>query len=379
MSRRCNPCRPVIRAVEHNARNDCCNWNSNECRRDCNWNSNECRSNCNCNTCYNRDCKPDCFEIKKKYTVVNLISNVPGRALVTDPNAVNSWGIIVTGSTVWVADNGTGLLTSYTKTGTPTAVVNVPGPGGVGVAAPDGIVLNPGPNFIITNGILSAPATILISTEDGLILGYNATVNAGSAIIVVDNSGLNTVYKGLAVTSTNLYACDFRHAKIDTFGPTFTPLTGFPFFDPTIPAGFAPFNIVLLNGLLYVLYAQQDSAMHDDVAAPGNGFINIFDTNGNFIRRLVSQGYLNSPWALVTAPNNCEFPMGSILVGNFGSGMIGVYDSKGKFLGMLEDHTCVDIFLQGLWGLANDPTSNKIFFASGPNAESNGLIGYLSP
>jgi uncharacterized protein (TIGR03118 family) len=422
MSIRCVSSRPIISVIQHKMRDDCrgCDRNSDECNVNCNcykccrgmdrcnsrcnnrfrnrrknhfnWcngcdGCDDCRDGCNdCNNCDKCD-EPKCLEIKKKFNVNTLIANIPGRALVVDPNLVNSWGIIVTSDTlwdadngtVWVADNGTGLLTSYTKIGTPVAVVTVPGPGGVGVGAPDGIVSNCGSNFIISNGPYSGPATILISTEDGLILGYSPKVNASSAIIVVDNSGLNTVYKGLAITATKLYACDFRHNKIDTFGPNFSPLSGFPFSDPDMPAGFAPFNIVFLYGILYVLYAQQDSVAHDDVAAPGNGFINAFTTGGTLIKRLVSRGYLNSPWGLIPALDICNFPKWSILVGNFGDGRISAYDANGKFLGMVEDRNCSDVVIQGLWGLANDPSSDNIYFASGPNNESNGLVGFLSP
>ena len=208
-------------------------------------------------------------------------------------------------------------------------------------------------------------------------------VNPTTAITVINQFASGTVYKGLAITTTNIYATDFHNNKIDTYGPTFLgPLSGFPFVDPTIPVGFAPFNIVLLNGQLYVTYAKQDSVAHDDVAGPGNGFISIFDLNGVFIRRLVSQEYLNSPWAIISASPSFELPLGSIVVGNFGDGTISTYSADGKFLGKLRDKHCVDIILAGLWGLTqSDPTSFKhikIFFSSGPNAEANGLIGYLT-
>jgi hypothetical protein len=40
---------------------------------------------------------------------------------------------------------------------------------------------------------------------------------------------------------------------------------------------------------------KQNAQKHDDVAGPGNGFIEVFDTDGHLLRRFASQGELNSP------------------------------------------------------------------------------------
>lgn len=301
------------------------------------------------------------------YNVRNLVSNVTGRAPNVDPNAVNSWGIVHTGNQLWVAQNGTGVISNYNINGVeiPPAII-VPSTEGPG--SPTGLVLNPGPNFLISG----LPAKLLAATEDGLIVAYNATVNPTNAITVVDRSGVDANYKGLAVTNTNIYAADFHNNRIDTFDSAFNLLGGFPFVDPTIPAGYAPFNIVYLHGKLYVLYAQQDGAAENDVAAPGNGYVSIFTTAGVFVKRFISRGYLNSPWALIAAPHDCGFEHGYILVGNNGDGTIGVYDRNGTFMGRLEDCACQDIIIDGLWGI-----TNTLYFASGPNNEENGLVGRL--
>ena len=60
------------------------------------------------------------------------------------------------------------------------------------------------------------------------------------------------------------------------------------FTDPNLPDGFAPFGIQNINGDLFVTYALQNEEKHDDVAGPGNGFVDIFDTNGHFLRRFAS-------------------------------------------------------------------------------------------
>src|SRR5262249_8761301 len=151
----------------------------------------------------------------------------------------------------------------------------------------------------------SAPALLLWATEDGTIAAWNPLVNRNTAMLVVNNSDgpSGAVYKGLALGSNAsgnfLFATNFRAGTIDVFDTNFKPahLSG-SFSDPNIPAGFAPFDIRNINGLLFVTYAKQDAMKHDDVAGPGNGFVDIFDTNGNLVRRLASGGVLNSPWGL---------------------------------------------------------------------------------
>ena len=62
------------------------------------------------------------------YRQVNLRSDIPGLAAVTDPDLVNSWGISASagtgqapGGALWVSDNGKDKTTLYTS-GTATAV-----------------------------------------------------------------------------------------------------------------------------------------------------------------------------------------------------------------------------------------------------------------
>ena len=62
-------------------------------------------------------------------------------------------------------------------------------------------------------------------------------------------------------------------------------------------------------------------------------------------------------------------------VGNFGNGTVGIYASDGRFLGRLTDHNQIDIIIDGLWGLV--PHHDSIYFASGPNSETNGLVGVI--
>src|SRR5262249_5072354 len=152
-----------------------------------------------------------------------------------------------------------------------------------------------------------------------------------------------------------LYAADFRNGRIDVFDSTFHSITLTPsqFTDPNIPAGFAPFNIQNLGGKLYVTYALQNGAKHDDVAGPGNGFVDVFDTGGPMPQRLVTQGALNSPWGMAIAPANFGRFSKALLVGNFGDGMIHAYNANsGAFMGTVDNGNGTPLVIDGLWGLA---------------------------
>jgi uncharacterized protein (TIGR03118 family) len=310
-----------------------------------------------------------------------------------DPQLVNSWGIAFNPfGFVWVADNGTGVATLYDGNGVKQSlVVTIPGtmPGVTG--RPTGIVFYGGPAFVVSRGKVSAPARFLFASEDGGIAGWAPTVAPTEAIRVVDNSGRRAIYKGLALSANGtgplLYATDFHNARVDVFDGSFNPVTlpGTPFDDPGIPAGFAPFGIQAINGDIYVSYAKQDEDAEDDVAGPGFGFVNVFDPNGRFLRRLISRGELNSPWGMALAPEGFGRFGARLLVGNFGDGAINAFDiATGKFVGQLKGVHHRPIRIDGLWGIAfgnglQDQPVDTLFFASGPDDEAHGLYGRLDP
>jgi uncharacterized protein (TIGR03437 family) len=210
---------------------------------------------------------------------------------------------------------------------------------------------------------------------------------------MVDNSTAGAVYKGLAInpsaTAPLIYAPNFNSGKIDVFNSTFSATTATGgFSDPNLPAGFAPFNIWNLNGKLYVTYAKQDANKFLDVGGPGNGFVDVFDFNGNLLNRLVSNGALNSPWGLAIAPAGWGAFGGALLVGNFGNGQINAFDiNSGNLLGALQDATGTAITLPGLWAIAfggngarSDP--NTLYFLAGvPNGSTvkRGVLGSVAP
>jgi len=317
-----------------------------------------------------------CHKLHFKAHVNNLVANIAGAAPVTDPRLVNAWGIVTYGNTLWVAANDNGTILNYDLNGTilPTAIV-VPG------GAPTGIIVNRTTNFLITNGPVTLPATFLIATENGIIAGYNAAVDPVNAITVIDRSGVGAVYTGIAIANNQIYATDFYNRRIDVFNANYALLTGFMFADlvyrNNIPADFAPFNIANLHGRLYVTYAKQNpDNLAEDLPGAGNGYINIYDYNGLFVRRFASNGDLNSPWGLAFAPENFCDAACNLLVGNFGDGTINAHDHCGKFHGQLRDKCGKVIVIDGLWGLI--VYKQRLYFAAGPADEANGLVGVIT-
>ena len=333
------------------------------------------------------------------YLQTNLVSDIPGMAPTTDSNLKNPWGLVSSPTGPWwVSDNNAGVSTLYRGDGSIVPlVVSIPPPGGGSSSGtPTGIVFNGSGGFVVSQNGNSGSSFFMWSTEDGTIAGWNPGVNLTSAVLAVDNSGTGAVYKGLALgnnaSGTFLYATNFNAGTIDVFDSNFQPahLAG-SFIDPALPppppgvTGFAPFGIRNINGNLYVTYALQNAEKHDDVAGPGNGFVDVFDTNGNFIQRLISHGNLNSPWGLVLAPGNFGKFSDALLVGNFGDGTINAYDiGTGDFRGQMADQQGNPIVIDGLWSLSfgNGGAAggtHTLFFTAGINDEADGLFGTLVP
>jgi uncharacterized protein (TIGR03118 family) len=324
------------------------------------------------------------------YQQTNLVSDGAVQASTTDGHLKNPWGIAAfPGGPFWISDNGVGVSTLYDGKGdiVPLTVTIPPPTGSAGTpASPTGIVWNPnGQAFLLAPG---AAALFIFATEDGTISAWNPTVNRSAAVLKVDNSqgGNGAVYKGLALATNShgvfLYATNFRNGTVDVFDSTFKPAT-LPgsFTDHTIPAGYAPFGIALIDGNLFVSYAKQDAAKHDDVAGQGHGFVNVFDTNGHLIRRFASRGALDSPWGMVRAPLDFGGFGAHVLIGNFGDGHISAFNSGGDFRGQLRNASGGRISIDGLWGLifgtGAAADSNTLYFTAGTNHEADGLFGLL--
>ena len=323
------------------------------------------------------------------YQQTNLVSDGAVQALTTDGHLKNPWGIAAfPGGPFWISDNGMGVATLYDGKGDIVPlIVTIPPPAGSQPgtpATPTGAVWNPsGQAFLLAPG---KAALFIFATEDGTISAWNPTVDRTAAVLKIDNSqgGNGAVYKGLALATNSqgvfLYATNFRDGTVDVFDSTFKPATlSGSFSDPRIPAGYAPFGIALIDGNLFVSYALQDSAKHDDVAGQGHGFVDVFDTNGHLIRRFASRGALNSPWGMVRAPLDFGGFSSHVLIGNFGDGHISAFDSDGDFRGQLRRSSGSRIIIDGLWGLffgtglAANP--NTLYFTAGTNHEADGLFG----
>ena len=324
--------------------------------------------------------------------VTNLVSNGAVPAATIDPNLVNPWGLSRSPtSPFWVSDNGTGVSTLYSGTGTkvPLTVTIPPPAGSTDTATPTGTVFNGNAgSFQVSSGGKTGTSAFLFSTEDGTISGWSPSVNSTNAILAADEStlGAGAVYKGLAIGSFGgsnyLYATDFRNGLVEQFDSNFNLVRSFT--DAGVAPGYAPFGAQVLNGHLYVTYAMQDATRHDDVASAGNGYVDVFNLDGTFLQRLVSQGgQVNSPWGLDIAPASFPDFAGQLLVGNFGDGTISAFDLiTGNFLGQLMGTDGNPVQIDGLWALMNgngtNSNANGIYFTAGLNGEQDGLFGVLT-
>jgi uncharacterized protein (TIGR03118 family) len=333
---------------------------------------------------------------------------------VIDPNLKNPWGVVFTpaASPFWIADNANGKSTLYDGDGAIVPlVVTIPCPPTAGqgsscpqFSSPNGLVWNP--TTSTTTGFLvpltGKVASFIFDSEDGTISAWTGGLSpADNAVLAVNNSltpnaTLGAVYKGLAVgvnvNGVFLFATNFRAGTVETYAPSPAgSTTGFyvqtstdgGFTDPNIPAGYAPFGIQNINGDLFVTYAKQNGPKHDDVAGRGNGFVDVFDTDGHLLRRFASRGTLNSPWGVARASFAFGRFSGKILVADFGDGKINVFESDGTFVDQLRDTDGKTIAIDGLWTLTlgggAKSSSDTLYFTAGPNGQTDGLFGTITP
>lgn len=313
---------------------------------------------------------------------VNLQSDIHGVAELTDQHVVNPWGIARSSwGTLFVVDNGTGVATQYCQDGTPSPsfanplVITIPPSANNNEGAnPTDTVWNDTSFFRVANGTNSLPAKLIFVSEDGMISGWNPNLNNTHAFRAVDRGATDAIYKGVAMGVANnhnfLFVTNFHSGHVETYNENFVLQTsGFPFADPNIPAGYAPFGIRNFNGNIVLTYAKQDADREDDVPCAGCGFIDVFNTHGQLLRRLVSRGNLNAPWGL-------ELANGQLWVGNFGDGRINVYDpGNGSFIGRPKDRFNIPLQFEGLWGL--ELIDGGLYFTAGIVDEEHGIFGVI--
>jgi hypothetical protein len=277
------------------------------------------------------------------FVQTNLDSNVASVTNTPDVNLTNAWGLaFAPGGAFWVSANHSGTSNLFRGDGSIVPlVVTIPAPKNSpagSVSAPTGIVSNPTTSFLIPGSTFAAAF---------------------------------------------IFATNFRAGTIDVFDSNFAPATtDGKFIDQHIRPGFAPFGIQNIDGDLWVTYAKQDADKMDDVAGPGNAFVDVFDTDGHLLRRFAERGVLNSPWGLARAPYGFGQFSGAILIGNQQDGRINAFDSHGNFVGSLRRPNGAVIKIDKLWalefggGALSSPES--LFFTAGPNDENNGLFGVIN-
>lgn len=310
------------------------------------------------------------------FTVTKLDADQVGKAMVADANLINPWGLCQQpGGPVWAVDNRTNLSTVYNRANgqIESTVVNIP------IGIPAGCAYNGSNGFQIDENGKSGAATFLFDTETGVIEGWNNTVNPRFAVIVLNNSYLGAVYKGIALdTGTNqLYAANFAQNKVEVYNSQFQLVNT---FTDTRLKGYGPFNIVDVNGALYVSFAKQDRDKRHELDRLGFGYVDVFDTNGRLVQPLIAKGPLDAPWGMTIAPAGFGPFSGDLLVGNFGNGLINAFDpGTGAYIDTLRNRNGANLTIRDLWALDNGPGSNQVSFSAGPGSETHGLLGIIGP
>jgi uncharacterized protein (TIGR03118 family) len=338
-----------------------------------------------------------------------LVSNKPvtGQTPVIDTNLQNPWGLVHSpASPWWVSDNADGDSTLYDAAGLnppvanpPVAIVKINGNGIVTIpnapsqmapGSPTGIMFNGSTSDFLLGG---TPAAFIFVTEDGTL---QAWAGGPTATIEIDNSQNPTpkkgaVYKGATIVEIDgqeyILATNFRAGRIDAFDSNFNPvnLSEDAFDDDSLPHGYAPFNIQGIGPNVYVTYAKQDGPKHDDVPGIGFGFVDVYSRSGRLRQRLEQGAWFNAPWGVALAPADFGEFSHAILIGNFGGGDIAAFNPvTGKFIGNVLNPDGSVLTIDGLWGLAfgnggKSGPGNTLFFTAGPNHETDGLFGTLTP
>lgn len=338
--------------------------------------------------CHKTDVPP---KAPHNFKQVNLVANTAEYQPKTiDPSLINGFGLAWSPTGVaWVNSVGGHVSEVYTADGDiAREAVRIPSPTDSATGLPCGIVFSGGKGFRLGDG----KATFLFSGFDGVISGWNPAAGSQASRI---KTGANVSFPGLALASDGgqnfVYAVNFAGNKIIAWDTNFIKVN-MPFADATIPQGFSPYNIQAVGNMLYVMYAEI-GLNGLPVSGSGKGFINVFTTNGTFVRRFASGGTLNVPWGITAAPvgflkdedigandtKTGDQPV--ILVGNFGDGRINVFTQDGRFIGQLHSGRST-LVIDGLWALSFAPESSpvdqgRLYFTAGPDHETDGLFGYI--
>lgn len=326
------------------------------------------------------------------FSTTTLTSDGATPAAFTDPNLKDPWGVAFSPTGYfWVSDNATGLSTLYDGSGaSQPLVVSIPGANGA-AGTPTGQAYNPTSGFVVSANGVSAPAAFLFATEDGTISGWAPSVDATHAIIAVDKSTTGAVYTGLAFFTTPkgvsfLLATDFHRNKVDIYNSSFARVQSF--VDTAMPAGYAPYNVAVLGGNIYLTYAKQDATLHGSVKGKGFGALDKIYVGGDgkapaVVTHRYIHGVLDGPWGLALAPSSWGNLAGALLVGNFNSGKIATFNRNLVPRGVLTTSPGIAMKVPGLWSLTvgnggNAGSANTVYFTAGNNGEVDGQFGTIN-
>jgi uncharacterized protein (TIGR03118 family) len=336
------------------------------------------------------------------YLQRNLVSDMAtppgGASTIIDPLLINPWGLTASSTSfLWSANQGTGTATLYKVDGMTGAVskvgltVAIPGSLIGAPNGPTGQVFNGGSDFVVSSGTASGAALFIFSALNGTISGWSPGVPppapSTTAILAATGTPPPTIYTGLALAHRDgadfLYAANGPGGRIDVFDGNFgkTSVPG-GFMDSTLPSGDAPFNVTNIGGELWVTYSGPVGA------------VNVFDTDGHWLRRFATGGTLANPWGVTIAPADFGKFSNALLIGNFnhspggfnGVGNISAFAQDGTFLGLVEDTNKNPVAIDGLWTLrfgngANGGVTNVLYFSAGIGTspgvgiETHGLLG----
>jgi len=320
----------------------------------------------------------------------NLVSDIPGLAATTDPNLENPWGLVQGPTPFWISDNVTDVSTLYTGAGAIVPlVVSVP------PSNPTGVVFNGTAGFTFTpsGGSASDTATFLFDTQAGTVDAWSASqLTQGTATHATVVASATGAFTGLATNSSAagsfLYAANIGAGAIDVYDSSFKNVTttsfAGKFVDPNLPAGLVPFNIQSIGGNLYVTYAERNGAGTSAAKIAGVGVVDVFDANGNFIKRAATGGVLDAAWGVALAPANFGSFGDDLLVGNFGNGLINVFDpNSGLLLGQIDGPGGSPLVNQNLWALefgngTNGANPDTLYITAGINGQQDGLFAGIS-
>ena len=212
-------------------------------------------------------------------------------------------------------------------------------------------------------------------------------------MVAVDNAPQHAAYLGLALYSTAkanyLLAANFASGLVEVYDGSFKQV--FRFRDQggpgmaSIPASYSPHNVAVVDGHIFVAYAEVDPANGREKLGRGRGFVDEVTLSGKLVRRIASQGVLDAPWGMAEAPASFGLFAHALLVGNFGDGRISAFRSgTGAFLGQLITDRQTYFAEPGLWAIlpgngGAGGASSNLYFTAGIQHEAHGLFGSLSP